>query len=169
MEFTELVTRLELIGNDAAAAQQLGQALTARMRYPAQVAVEFLGTGEREAEQKGMALLDSLPEVGLGVVAESLGRGSTAADVWKVRMLADELAALREHAAKALLPLLDRREPAPGELGAPAGVRVCDVAYEMLNRFLRRKGAANFLALPSKEKNEAIAELKGSDEMLELL
>lgn len=169
MEFTELLTRLELMGNDAAAAQQLGRALAARMRYPAEVAVELLGTGEPEAERKGMALVDSLPEVALGLVAESLGRGSTVAEAWKVRMLTDELAGLREQAAKALLPLLDRREPAPQELGTPAGVRVCDVAYEMLHRFLRRNGAANFLSLAPKERNEAIAEFKGSDEMLELI
>lgn len=116
-----------------------------------------------------MVLVDSLPEVALGVVAESLGRGSVAADVWKVRMLTDEMARVREEAAKALLPLLGRREPAPVEMGGPVGARVCDVAYAMVGRLLRVEPVADYMSLPPKERNEAIAELQASDAMLELL
>ncbi len=87
MQLIEVLTRLEQIGTDPAAAKQFGQALAGWMTYPARAGVEALATGDPNAEAKGMALIDTLPEVAFGVVAESLGNGSVAADVWKVRML----------------------------------------------------------------------------------
>ncbi|MCX6602866.1 MAG: hypothetical protein NTV52_04660 [Acidobacteria bacterium] len=168
MQLIEVLTRLEQIGTDPAAAKQFGQALAGWMTYPARAGVEALATGDPNAEAKGMALIDTLPEVALGVVAESLGSGSVAADVWKVRMLTDGLVELHKSTLKALLPLLGRREPAPQEAAVP-GARVCDVAYLMINRWLRLTSPEGFSSLPAKERNAAIKELQASDAFLELL
>ena len=168
MDLTQLLTRLEQIGGDAAAAREFGQGLAGWLRYPAQMGVERLATGEPEQEVKRMVLLDTMPTVALPVAAGSLGTGRVVAEAWKVRMLTDELGRMRGEAARTMVPLLRRRGAAPEEAGM-AGARACDVAYLMLNRWLRRAGVAGYMGLMPKERDAAIEELEASDAFLELL
>jgi hypothetical protein len=157
MTHFEMVQKLVHHQGNPEAAALLAQELTADARFPAALAAAELTTAGRKAR----SLLDVAREPALAVLAASAPAGTVADEAWKVRYLGQEMAGLLADAVRRLVPRLDDRTP------LPEGMRVCDVAYVLVTRFLREPAVPGYLQLPEKERNAVIQALRQSERFLE--
>ena len=91
---------------------------------------------------KAKNVLAELREAAIVPIAESAPAKDFDDEIWTMRTMTDELVEFRLRAATTLKGLLSNRKPANATpegapYQAPAGARVCDLAYILLHRMLR--------------------------------
>jgi len=165
VEFAQHLFTLKPGSDDAAAVLR---ELVEDVRYPATLAVERYLVAQGPDADKGKDVISDMRECALVPLASSAPMTDVATEVWALRTLCDELLDLRRETASLLKELLGERaelpEPPPGSApGVPAGSRVCDLAFALLQRMLRGETAPDvFLSLPTRDKNRRIKEFQSS-------
>ncbi|HJT88273.1 MAG TPA: hypothetical protein VJ732_10465, partial [Bryobacteraceae bacterium] len=135
MNGSEFSFRLAQVEPGSPEAAALAREIAEDARYPGRAAVaNLLASEEDPAREKGKILLDGLGTFSLFPLAGSSRLADAATEVWLIRTLTEELAALRQRTGSALRPLLaDRRPfppPPPGAAPEPVPApRVCDLVF----------------------------------------
>jgi len=140
IDFSQRFFRAEPGSPEAAA---LARDLVEEARYPARHAIErYLSSAESAERTKAKNVLAELREAAIVPIAESAPAKDFDDEIWSMRTMTDELVEFRLRAATTLKGLLSDRKPANATpegapYQAPAGARVCDLAYILLHRMLR--------------------------------
>ena len=169
MTATEVNSRLAVVEPGSAGSAALARDLAKEARYPARLAIErYLPATNRAEVLKGMGVLERMSELTLVPLAESSPLSDADNEVWALQAMRDEFLAMRRRCAVVLAGLLsDKRPlppPSPGyERELPPRLRVCDLAFILLNRMAHREAPMGPVAeQPRRQRDAHIIEFQGS-------
>src|ERR1700690_755365 len=141
MTAAEFSQRLLQAGAGSPELAALAQDLAEDARYPARLAMRNLSSDDKASRAKGQNVLDDLHELSLVALAGTSPFSDLETELWVIRTMAEEMFDFRVRAAAVLKDLLANRRPAtpvpPDSMQqVPAGTRVCDLAYVLLQHIL---------------------------------